>query len=152
MDAKEQAERAAVVTEARTFVGTAYHHLGRIKGVGVDCATLLSETFANVGIIPPVELPDYSPQWFMHQDAELYMQHVLQHARETDAPLPGDIALWKIGKCFAHGAIVVDPGWPAIIHAYKPAGLVLEAKGTDASLMTHYKSGKPREVRFFTRW
>jgi NlpC/P60 family putative phage cell wall peptidase len=152
MDAKEQAERATVVAEARSWVGCPYHHQARLKGVGIDCATLLAAVFENCGLVAPVDIPNYSPQWFMHQDAELYMERVLQHAKATDDPKPGDVALWKIGKCFAHGAIIVAPGWPAIIHAYKPAGLVLEAKGTDASLMTHYKSGKPREVKFFTRW
>lgn len=143
--------RAAVVAEARSFVNTPYHHFGKIKGVGVDCATLISEVFTRVGMIAPVDTPEYSPQWFMHQSAELYMREVLRHAHRTDAPLPGDVALWKVGRCFAHGAIVINPGWPAIIHAYQPAGIVLEANGTDAALAQH-KSGKHREVRFFTLW
>lgn len=152
MDAKEKFERVAVVAEARSWISTPYHHQAKIKGAGVDCATLLACVFENVGLVSPVEIPNYSPQWFMHQEAELYMERVLQHAKETTTPLPGDVALWKIGRCFAHGAIIVDPGWPCIIHAFKAAGFVLEAKGTDASLMTHFKSGLPREVRFFTRW
>jgi len=151
MDAKEQSQRASVVAEARSWVGCPYHHFGRIKGVGADCATLLAETYARSGLIPLLVIPEYSPQWFMHQSEELYMDLVLRHARPTDAPLPGDVVLWKVGRCFAHGGIVVEPGWPAIIHAYKPAGIVLEANGTDAALAQH-KSGKPREVRFFTLW
>lgn len=144
------AQRVAVVSEAQSFIGTPYHHAACIKGVGVDCATFLAETYSRAGIIPPVEIPDYSPQWFMHQSAELYMAKVLEHAHEVTKPLPGDVALWKVGRCFAHGAIVVD--WPVIIHAYKPAGIVLEARGTDASLSTHYRTGKPREVKFFSPW
>ncbi len=30
-----------VVRTARTWLGTPYHHQGRLKGVGVDCAGLL---------------------------------------------------------------------------------------------------------------
>lgn len=147
----EAEARAAIVAEARSWIGTPYHHHAAIKGVGTDCAMILNAVYSSVGLIPPVSIPEYSPQWFMHQSAELYMDQVLARAKETDAPLPGDVALWKVGRCFAHGAIVVDPGWPAIIHAYKPAGIVLEANGTDAALAQH-KSGKAREVRFFTLW
>lgn len=147
----EAEARAAIVAETRSWIATPYHHFAKIKGVGVDCATLISETFSRVGLIPPVEIPEYSPQWFMHQSAELYMERVMERAKQTDDPKPGDVALWKVGRCFAHGAIVVDPGWPRIIHAYQAAGFVLEANGTDAALARH-KSGKPREVRFFTLW
>lgn len=152
MRAQEQSERSAVVAEARSWVSTPYHHYSAIKGVGADCAMILEAVYSAVGVIPHIDIPEYSPQWFLHQDAEIYMSFVTQHAWPTPKPLPGDIALWHVGRCFAHGAIIVDPGWPAIIHAYQPAGIVLEAKGTDASLSTHYKSGKPREVLFFTLW
>lgn len=112
---------------------------------------ILHAIYSSVGLIPRFEIPDYSPQWFMHQSAELYMGEVLRHACATDSPKPGDVALWKVGRCFAHGAIVVDPGWPRIIHAYQAAGFVLEANGTDAAL-AQQRSGKHREVRFFTLW
>lgn len=34
------------VAEAITWLGTPYHHQGRVKGVGVDCGTLLCEVYA----------------------------------------------------------------------------------------------------------
>jgi cell wall-associated NlpC family hydrolase len=30
--------RAAVVAEARSWLGTPFHHQGRVKAAGVDCA------------------------------------------------------------------------------------------------------------------
>ncbi len=37
------------VQEALTWLGTPYHHQGRIKGVGVDCGTLICEVYEKVG-------------------------------------------------------------------------------------------------------
>ena len=37
MDAKEQRERENLVAEALTWLGTPYHHAGRVKGGGTDC-------------------------------------------------------------------------------------------------------------------
>ena len=34
-------DRAAVVAAAREWIGTPYHHMADIKGVGCDCAMLL---------------------------------------------------------------------------------------------------------------
>ncbi|WP_436904878.1 hypothetical protein [Acinetobacter johnsonii] len=33
------------VQEALTWLGTPYHHQGRVKDVGVDCGTLLCEVY-----------------------------------------------------------------------------------------------------------
>ena len=32
--------RARIVAEAMTWLGTPYHHRGKLKGIGVDCAQL----------------------------------------------------------------------------------------------------------------
>ena len=134
------AERAAVIAEARSWLRTPYHHMGRVKGAGVDCATLLAEVYARAGVIAPVVIPFYPPDWHLHRDAERYLGFVLEHARElrfashdgsrledsalAGAPLPADLALWRFGRCFSHGAIVVE--WPLVIHAYAGKGCVLE--------------------------
>lgn len=137
--------REAVIAEARTWLRTPYAHAGRIKGAGVDCATLLAEVYTGVGIIPPVEISAYPPDWHLHRGEERYLDLVLAHAHEIkrgDAQ-PGDIALYQWGRTFAHGAIIADPGWPAIIHAYMPAGCVIEDRGDGGRLAE-------REVRFFS--
>ena len=36
-------QRQRVVAEAETWLRTPYHHMGRIKGGGIDCPTLLAE-------------------------------------------------------------------------------------------------------------
>jgi cell wall-associated NlpC family hydrolase len=148
-------ERAAVVAEARAWLRTPYHHMGRVKGAGVDCATLLAEVFARAGVIEPVAIPFYPPDWHLHRDAERYLGFVLDHAREIAGdPLPADIALWRFGRCFSHGAIVID--WPVVIHAYAGKGCILEdvSSARWLSQMGGRGNSQPRPVKFcrLKRW
>ena len=120
--------RAAVVAEAQSWLRTPYHHMARVKGAGADCLTLLAEVYERAGVIPHVAVPFYPPDWNLHRDAERYLEGVTRYAREVpsggdaDPPPPGDVAVFKFGRCFAHGAIVVQ--WPRLIHAWHNAGVV----------------------------
>ncbi len=95
----------------------------------------------ETGLIGDIKVPHYAPDFFLHKDAETYMEGLLVHTREIEAPpQPGDIALFKFGRVFSHGAIVVE--WPRLIHAYWSIGVVWG----DATLMPL----KGRAVRFFS--
>ena len=109
-------QRDKVVEVARTWLGTKYHHMGRKKGAGVDCATFLCEVYEEAGIIEHVDLEYYPMDWHIHRATPRYLQQLLQYVERTDKPQRGDIAMFKFGKCAAHGAIVV--AWPIIIHSY----------------------------------
>jgi cell wall-associated NlpC family hydrolase len=47
---------------------------------------------------------------------------------------PGDLVLYRFAHAWAHGAIVVQPGWPAIVHANGTAGMVMRDRGRDGRL------------------
>jgi cell wall-associated NlpC family hydrolase len=69
------------------------------------------------------------------------MEGVLGYAREIDGPpSPGDIALFRFGRTYSHGAIVTE--WPRLIHAYWQIGVV-PGDATQAPL-------RGRSVKFFT--
>jgi NlpC/P60 family putative phage cell wall peptidase len=136
----DQGRRDAVITEAESWIGTPFHHEARVKGAGVDCLMLLAEVYERVGIVGHIEVPHYPPDWHMHRDVERYMEGLLGYAREIDAPEPADVALFKFGRTFSHGAIVVE--WPRLIHAYWAIGVVW-GDATRVPLRGH-------EVRFFT--
>lgn len=142
----EAEERAKVTAEARTWLKTPYHDCACVKGAGVDCAFLLKAVFENVGLESPIEIEPYSPQWYLHRNDELYLNKVLERAREiTEAEAqPADLVLYKFGRCFAHGAIIIEPGFPSILHAFKQAGVVTLGDGDKGYLAK-------RERRFFTR-
>ncbi|MDO6646736.1 hypothetical protein Q4572_23345, partial [Acinetobacter guillouiae] len=67
----------------------------------------------------------------MHQMGERYLEHIKSVCFEVDEPQPGDIVLYKIGKCVSHGAIVIE--WPTIIHSYINLGVIIQ-DGTKGSL------------------
>lgn len=119
------------VNEALTWLGTPYHHQGRVKGAGVDCGTLICEVFERVGLMDHLDPRPYPPDWHLHQMGERYLQHVLSVCEPIDNPEPGDIVLYKFGKCVSHGAIVID--WPIVIHSYIGKG-VIKQDGTAGSL------------------
>jgi cell wall-associated NlpC family hydrolase len=116
--------RNEIVSEARSWIGTPYHHLGSIKSVGVDCAMLLVEVYKTVGLIPSnVDPRPYAPEWHLHRDEEAFLAWLKDFADEVDTPESGDMVVWKFGRAYSHGGIVVgDSG--EIVHAYKDARMV----------------------------
>ncbi len=45
-------KRSQIINEARTWLGTPFHHQGRVKGVGVDCIGLIIGVGRAVGTLP----------------------------------------------------------------------------------------------------
>ena len=135
------ARRRAVVEEAQRWIGTPFHHAARVRGAGVDCLMLLAEVYERAGICGRIDPPFYVPDWHLHRDAERYRDGLLRYARPLPGPPePGDIALFRFGRTFSHGAIVTR--WPHVIHAYWAVGVVWG----DA---TRYPLDG-RDARFFT--
>lgn len=74
------AQRQAVVAEAKTWIGTGFHHEARIKGAGVDCAQLLIAVFSACGFVPEFTTPT-------------------SHSRPSLEPIP---VTGRIGSFFAY--------------------------------------------------
>ena len=153
MDAKERNERQFIVSIARTYLRTPYHHQGRIKGGGIDCGMLILNVFEELGLIPHLELgvdiPFYPQDWAMHNSEEKYLSWVMKYTVKVDRdPLPGDIILHKYGHCISHGGIVV--AWPSIIHAYRGLGVVYADAINDTYLQK--KNGELRQAGIYSYW
>ena len=147
-------ERNRVCAIARSWLGTPYHHMGRIKGVGVDCAMFPLEVYREAGLIGDVEIPFYPQDWMLHRSEEIYLRIVQQHAAETEPAATGsptrpgvgvdgvkvaagDFVLYRFGRCWSHGAIVLE--WPLIIHAVVQHGVILSNGETDGMLVGRRK-------------
>jgi hypothetical protein len=147
MSVDEGEARDRVDALARTWVGTPFHDHARLKGEGVDCAQILLAVFEEAGLIPPTDVGGYSAQFYLHSGEQRYLGWVERFAHEV--PLErvrhGDVALYWIGQCFAHGAIVVKPGWPHIIHAHAGSRIVRRAYGTSPHLGMAVKA-----IKFFS--
>lgn len=141
----EQRER--VVAEALTWLRTPYHHRGRIKGVGVDCAMLLCEVYEAAGVTPHIDPGPYASDWHLHHSDEVFLGWLQKYGREVDEPRPGDVILWKYGRCFSHGAILCDNTYVA--HSYLNHGVRLEHRNAH---VFNLPNGGPRTVKYFSLW
>lgn len=144
----ETAERHRVVTAARSWINTPFHDCACIKGAGVDCAMFLKASFEEAGLESPTGINAYPPQWYMHGKDDLLVPQILKYGDEiTQAEaLPGDVVLYRFGHFYSHAAIVDEPGWPNIVHAYRPKGVVMQDRGDQGLL-----AARDRERRFFRR-
>ena len=102
----EAEERAAVVAEAMTWLRTPYHHRGRLKGVGTDCAMILAEVFEKVGLIPHIEIEHY-PQMTR---AELARIGAAAQSRHN---LQEVLIIHRHGRLACHERIVLVTVWSA---------------------------------------
>lgn len=126
--------RAQVVAEARAWLKTPYHHQATVKGVGVDCAMLLVSVFKAVGLVPPSLDPrPYPNDWHMHRSEEKFLGWLGLYGTPVDSPQPGDVAVWRFGRTYSHGAIVVDADG-TIVHAYMDAGCVVIGNLNESAL------------------
>jgi NlpC/P60 family putative phage cell wall peptidase len=122
----EAASRSDVVASARAWIGTPYHNCADVRGVGVDCAMLLVRVFVDLGLVAPFDPRPYAPDWHLHRGEERYLGLLLARAHAVATALPGDVILFRYGRCYSHGGIVARADPLTIIHAFHPAGIVLE--------------------------
>lgn len=140
----EAVGRWAVVSEAKSWLGTPYHDNGDIKRAGVDCGMLLVRCFVDAGIIPSFDPRPYPIQWAFNQRMERYLELVKKFSVEVPGlPLPGDVVLFKAGHCWAHGGIVTL--WPEIIHSNPPGDC------REDNCQFNFGLSR-RKTRFFSAW
>ncbi len=118
-----------IVTEARSWIGTAYVHQASTKGAGTDCLGLLRGVWRAVLGQEPERVPAYTADW-----AEPGREEVLLHAAfrwlqpvAKGDEASGDVLLFRMrqGSIAKHigivGAIAPDPSF---IHAYTGHGVI----------------------------
>ncbi len=134
-----------VVAEARKWSGTPYHSCSDIRGAGVDCGMLLVRVFADLGLAEPFDPRPYPEDWHLHRSEERYLGIVERFCDPVDFPEPGDVVVFRYGRCYSHGGIVtrIDP--LTIIHAFQPLRAVVEE-----AVMNNAALAQPeRKPRFY---
>jgi len=118
--------RNTIVAAARSWIGTPYHNCADVKGVGCDCGMLLVRVFVDLGLVQAFDPRPYAHDWHLHRGEERYLAALLSRASRVEAPQPGDVMLFRVGRCYSHGAIVSRAEPLTVVHASFPAGVVLE--------------------------
>jgi cell wall-associated NlpC family hydrolase len=141
-------QRAAVVAEARSWIGTPYHNCADLKGVGVDCGMLLVRVFVDLDLCPRFDPRPYPVDWHLHRSEERYLGFIFDRSAETAAPLPGDVMVLRYGRCYSHGGIVTAAKPLRIVHAYYQTRMVIEDDVSRNSVL----ADPARKPRFFSVW
>ncbi len=121
-------QRARVVAEARRWIGTPYHAGADVAGAGVDCGMLIVRAFVDAGLVPAFDPRPYPPDWHLHRSEERYLGFVCDRCGEIDPAdaAPGDLLVFRYGRCHAHGAVVTRSHPLTVLHAFSPARAVVE--------------------------
>lgn len=126
--------RFAIVTEARRWIGTPYHHQQSLHGVGCDCLGLVRGVWRSLYGQEPELVPGYSPDWGEIDHTEPLLSAARRHLFERDlnAFQTGDVLVfrWRPNLPAKHCAILVEGPSDAtqgrMVHAYDGAGFVAE--------------------------
>jgi NlpC/P60 family putative phage cell wall peptidase len=114
----------AILSAARSWLGTPWRHQGRLKGIGVDCGGLI------IGVGKELGLLDFDTHAYGRiPDGQklraLCAEHLVPNPGSEIAP--GDILLMRFTRHPQHLALVGDRGEPfSLIHAYADAGICVE--------------------------
>ena len=112
---------AKIVAEARSWIGTPYHHQASLKGVGCDCLGLIRGVWRAVYGDEPETPPPYTPDWAEAQNCETLLAAATRHLRVIDMADAGagDIVMfrWRAHLPAKHCAVLT--GAAAMIHAHE---------------------------------
>jgi NlpC/P60 family putative phage cell wall peptidase len=111
---------ADIVQEARTWLGTPYHHQGRVRSAGVDCIGVV------IGVAHALGLSEFDTRDYGRiPNGNMMRAMLMQHL--DSVPLwehqAGDIGLFTFVKEPQHVGIFTENG---ILHAYADAKQCVE--------------------------
>lgn len=114
--------RAAILAEARSWIGTPYRHQASVQGVGCDCFGLVRGVWRALCGPEPEAVPPYSRDWGSVTGKEEMIATARRHMIEVDPEefAPGDVVVFRIRRCTVakHCGIVSDVATvPRFIHA-----------------------------------
>lgn len=133
--------RQRLLVEARSWIGTPYADGQDVKGAGVDCAMLCIRAASNAGAFPFVDPRPYNAQFFLHSDAEILLEYFLARGVEVSSPRIGDLALFKMGRAYAHAGVISALAPLRLVHAMNAYRRVVEEEVSQlpSSLLRDHK-------------
>ncbi len=112
--------RAAILDEARSWIGTPYCHRASLKGQGADCLGLVRGVWRALLGPEPEPLAPYAPDWAEAGRAETLMQTAARHLVSVPVFLaqPGDVLLFRFRAHLPAKHVAILAENERIIHAY----------------------------------
>lgn len=104
--------RERIVAEARSWLGTPYHHQASRKGVGCDCVGLVRGVWRAMIGPEPEAMPAYSGDWGDVNGADSLLALGGRHFTPIgpDAMVAGDVVVFRIrrGRVAKHCGILTE--------------------------------------------
>lgn len=109
------------IAAARSRLGLRWLHQGR-SPQGVDCVGLVVVSLADIGIVVPDVLG-----YRRSPHAIQFLGHIREHSEFAATPEPGTVGIFRDGTQPCHvGIFATMRDQLSLIHAYAPAGKVIE--------------------------
>ncbi len=112
--------RAAIVCEARKWLGTPYQHQASLIGVGADCLGLLRGVWRVLIGPEPEKAPPYTPDWAETRGSDDLMDAARKWLREIpiSEARAGDVLLFRMGLGAPAKHVAIVSGQDRVVHAY----------------------------------
>lgn len=115
----------AIVTTARAWIGTPYHHRASTCGVGADCLGLVRGIWRAHCGAEPQALPHYTPSWAETGPHEPLWRALSTYLRPATMPQDGQVLLFRLQpRAMAKHLGIQCLGGRGFIHACPRAGVV----------------------------
>ena len=118
----------AIVSSARSWLGTPWRHQASVRGLGCDCAGLIRGVGNELGLMDCREGAPGTEEFagYGRQPEPRRMLRALDRfmVRRRGEPHPGDVLLMRFDRDPQHLAILTDEG--TIVHALSTIGRVVE--------------------------
>lgn len=116
----EALNRAALLAEARAWIGTPYQHQASVRGVGCDCLGLIRGVWRQVVGPEPQSVPPYAADWAIRGEPEILLQAARRWLREVplNSVAAGDVALFRMSADAPAKHCGIITASNSIIHAY----------------------------------
>ncbi|HZP10290.1 peptidase P60 [Methyloceanibacter sp.] len=123
--------RNAIVTAARNWLGTPYHHQASLRGAGADCLGLIRGVWRELYGEEPEPMPPYTPDWGSATGSETLLAAASRHLVKLDGvgeARPGDVLVFRMRDrgVAKHAGILTlgDGSGCGLIHAQEGLGVV----------------------------
>ncbi|MEQ9116216.1 MAG: hypothetical protein RLN62_05425 [Rickettsiales bacterium] len=135
MNYSEEGLRYQIAKEATSWIGTKFHHQGRIKKSsfevgGCDCIGLILAIAKKFGFVsrqdgkPLSEHDEFNYSKFPQKNK--LFKKIEQHLAVVNRPYikTGDIGLFKISTLPQHVGVFINEATTSLVHAYQVVGKV----------------------------
>ena len=101
---------------AKTYIGTPHRNGGDLKGVALDCCSLITHLYQEAGYGKIPITFGYSNNWFCKQHTEeLMLPYLEKYFYRKEKAEIGDCITYRWGRAeYAHISMVIDDG--IVIH------------------------------------